>query len=158
MNKLSRKIHAFTLSDVLVALAISSILYGIIYMAISLITNNIGSIKNNFVQGDALQLVEQQLTLDFNTYPSVLYNNFDNRLVFSSPLDSIVYKFEEDYVMRSQDTLAVRLQKKIFFFKGEVTQKGVVDGLQLNCIKEKEMIPLFIFKKNDAYTLLKNGT
>ena len=153
-----RKISGFTLSDVLVALAISGIILGIIFTAISLITQNIGNIKNNYIQTDILQLAEQQIILDINRFPVASYSEFENKLVFKSPLDSVTYFFKEDYILRNRDTLPLGIIKKTIFIKGETVKKGAMDALKLTCEKGTESVIIFVFKENDTYTLLNNGT
>lgn len=157
MNKFLSKIAGFTLSEVLVSLAIGSILFGIIYTAINLVTANIESIKNNYIQRDGLQLAEQQLTLDFNSLPEIRYSEFERKLTFSSPIDSVQYQFENKYVIRNVDTLDVVLHDKKFFFNGNKVEQGMVDAIQLFCLKGKDTISLFVFKQNDLYSKLNNG-
>ena len=151
------KIRGFTLSDVLVALAISGIILGIIYMAITLITQNIGSIKQNYVQSDVLQLAEQQITLDFNRFPEAYFSQFDNEIIFKSPLDSVTYRFEEDYLLRDRDTLFLHIANKTVYLGGTSTEQGTTDALKLTCEKGTETVSIFVFKENDTYTLLRDG-
>lgn len=157
MIKKLPKIESFTLSELVVVMAISIIVVGLAYSAINLLTKNVYVIQNNYSQVTDIQLFEQQLAIDFNTYPKTSYSKFSEKLSFSSPIDSIIYLFESEYVLRNTDTIWIEAKEKELFFKGEIVEKGSVDAIKIIGSNELQNKGFFIFRRNDGLTRLDNG-
>jgi len=151
------KIAGFTLNEVLIVMVISTIVVGLAYTAINLLTKNVYNIQENYRESDAVLLLEQRLTLDFNRFPTVSYSEFEDKLKFASPLDSIQYAFEEDFILRNTDTIFISIKDKSLLFMGDKITNGLVDALSLTVGDSLQSKQLFIFKENDALIKLQNG-
>jgi type II secretory pathway component PulJ len=146
----SKKIQAFTLSEMVVVLILTSILVGIAFSVLSLVQKHMANIQNNFSNNTELNKVEQSLWVDFNRYSKIEYNAFDDKITLSNPVDSTAYKFHKEFIVKNSDTFNISLSKKIFYFNGISITSGDIDALKLETSKAFQKQKLFVYKKNDA--------
>lgn len=148
--KTSNKIAAFTLSEMVVVIILTSIIVGIGFSVLSMVQNHMKMIQANFTKSAELDRLQQSLWLDFNRYSTINYKPLEDELVFTNDFDSINYKFSSETLVKGVDTFQVSIEKKAFFFDGNPIQEGVLDALKLNLDKSFQNQVLFVFKKNDA--------
>ena len=86
------KIKAFTLSEMLVVLLLTAIVVGIAFSILSLVQRQMGGIQNTLEDGSRFRQLKQQAAIDINTFQKFKFIKKDSALVFSHPMDSIVYK------------------------------------------------------------------
>jgi len=155
---ISKKIPAFTLTEMLIVLAISTIVAGLAFTIISLFGRNIHAIENNYSVSTKRNLFEQQITIDFNRYHTISYDNQKDELNLKTPLDSIVYKFDEGVVIRNLDTLLSQKNLKKVYFSGKEIKKGDIDAIEIIFTENQKHTSIFIYKENDAtFYLNENG-
>lgn len=155
--KINTKIQAFTLSEMIVVLIITSIVIGLAFSVLSLVQNHMSGIQNNFTNNIELNKLEQSLCLDFNRYSKIEYNELENMISFKTEIDSISYQFHEAYIIKDIDTFNIQLQGKQFFFNGNKIENGFIDAIKLETSKVFQNQKLFIFKENDATLFVNNG-
>jgi prepilin-type N-terminal cleavage/methylation domain-containing protein len=148
--KTDNKIQGFTLSEMIVVLILTSIVIGLAFSVLSLVQKHMYGIQGNFNRNTELNKLEQSLWLDFNRYSKINYDDLENELQFSTEIDSVIYKFNEKYIIKDLDTFPIQLQSKTLFFDGDNVIKGNVDALKLEASKVYQNQQLFIFKYNDA--------
>ena len=148
--KIKSKIEAFTLSEMIVVLILTSIVIGLAFSVLSLVQKHMHGIQGNFNRNTELNKLEQSLWLDFNRYSKIRFDDRENELHFSTEIDSVIYKFDEKYIIKDSDTFPIHLQNKTMFFVGDIVIKGKVDALKLEASKTFQNQKLFIFKHNDA--------
>ncbi|SFZ93406.1 hypothetical protein SAMN05428642_103115 [Flaviramulus basaltis] len=146
----TNKIQAFTLSEMVVVLILTSIVIGLSFSVLNLVQKHMGSIQNNFKQNTELNKLEQSLWLDFNRYPQIKYDVLEDVITFRNEIDSITYQIHEAYIIKELDTFNITLQSKQFFFDGHKTEKGIIDALKLETTKAFQNQTLFVFEENDA--------
>lgn len=144
------KIEAFTLSEIVVVLILTSIVVGLAFSVLSLVQKHMADIQNNFSQILKVNKLEQSLWIDFNRYSSIDYNEYDGSLKFAIDIDSVTYQFHKDYIIKSLDTFHIQVQSKSFFFDGNQVENGAIDALELRTSPVSQNQVLFVFKKNDA--------
>ncbi len=144
------KIQAFTLSEMIIVIIITSIVVGMAFSVLSLVQKHMSSIQNNFNQNSTLNRFEQSLWIDFNRYSKISYNSMNDELVCASEIDSVTYKFTKEYIIKDVDTFNLLFQNKSVFFNGDKKQNGRIDAIKLEASKTLQNQQLFIFKKNDA--------
>ncbi len=154
--KTKHKIQAFTLSEMIVVVIITSIVIGMAFSVLSLVQKHMYSIQNNFNKNTELNKLEQFLWIDFNRYSNIKFNVNYNELIFTSEMDSISYKFTTDYIIKNLDTINIQLQNKSFFFDGEKIIKGQIDAIEIEASKAFQNQRLFVFKQNDATLFVNN--
>lgn len=148
------KIQAFTVSEMVVVLILTSIVVGLAFTVLSLVQKHMSGIQNNFMNRAELNKLEQSLWVDFNRYSKIKYNDLDEELIFANELDTISYQFYEAYVIKNRDTFHIPLQRKIQFFKGNPIRTGEIDALKIEAAKIMQNQQLFVFKRNDATTYM----
>jgi prepilin-type N-terminal cleavage/methylation domain-containing protein len=144
------KVHGFTLNEMVIVLIISTIVIGMAFSVLSMVQRHMWSIQNNFSLNTELNRLEQALWIDINRYNAIRYNGIENELQFKSAIDSTVYQFKSDYVLKDRDTFHITIEEKIFYFNGTVTNSEKVDAFRLELPKQQQDKSLFIFKRNDA--------
>ena len=149
MNKI-KKIEAFTISEMIIVLILTSIVIGMAFTVLTLVHKQMLGIQANFQKTTELRLFEQSLWLDFNRYNRIEYDNVENVLNFKSEIDSVSYKFVEKVIIKNFDSFLIPLKLKTFYFDGKQVEKGLVDAIKLETDKELQGKHLFVFRKNDA--------
>ena len=117
------------------------------------------SIEENYNTATKWRLFEEQLSMDFHAYPSIIYSKFSDKLVFASPMDSVTYQFDQTYLLRELDTIKVSISEKTAYFLGDIKEEGSIDGVKL-VLSEQEsekQQELFLYRRNDALTKMNHG-
>lgn len=148
--KQNRKIKAFTLSEMIVVLILTSVVVGLAFSVLGLVQKQMLAIQTNYKRNQELQKLETSLWLDFNRYSDIQYHIIENELVFKHELDSVSYIFSKEFIVKTQDTFDIALETKQFYFDGILTESNKVDALKLRTTKSFQNKELFIFKQNDA--------
>jgi len=152
--KLNKKLKAYTLSEMIIVLILTSIVVGLAFSVLGLVQKHMNAIQKNYTRNSELNILETALWMDFNRYPIVTYYGLEDKLNFVSELDSINYKFTNKHIIREQDTFNVTVQSKEFYFNGVPTEKQKIDAIKLEASEEFQNQFLFVFKSNDANTFM----
>ncbi|WP_323787688.1 PulJ/GspJ family protein [Psychroserpens sp.] len=152
--KLNKKIKAYTLSEMIIVLILTSIVVGLAFSVLGLVQKHMTAIQSNYGRNLELNRLESILWMDFNRYPNITYNSIQNELKFASEIDSIRYKFTDKHIIRKQDTFDLFFQNKQFYFNGELIQEQNIDAIKLEASEKFQYQSLFIFKSNDANTFM----
>jgi len=150
----SKKIESFTIIEMLVVMILTSIVISIAILVLNLIQKELLGIQLNYKNNTEIRTLEQALWNDFNK-DAVFFDVKNKQLVFTTPLDTVLYKFNENFVVRNKDTLKVKIVK--FFFYLDLEKSTVqVDALGLKLAKEFQNKQLFIYKiKASSYYMNK---
>jgi prepilin-type N-terminal cleavage/methylation domain-containing protein len=149
------KIKSFTLPELLVVMIITAIVVGMAFSVLRLVQKQIHAIETNFNKTTGLVLFEQRLWQDFNELNTIQFNSKENTLLLESEMDTVVYSFQENYIIRNNDTIKLKLMTNKFLFKGKEVQEGTIDALSISAKAELPDYEIFVSKKNDA-TLFMN--
>lgn len=144
------KVQAFTLNEMVIVMIISTIVIGLAFTVLSLVQRHMWSIQQNFSLNTEFNRLEQALWIDTNNYNTINYNETNHALTFKTAIDSTIYQFKPDYVLKDRDTFNIIIEQQIFFFNGNEVSKGKVDALQLELPKKFKDQSIFVFKQNDA--------
>lgn len=148
--KTDKKIQAFTLSEIIVVLILTSIVVGLAFSVLGLVQKQMQAIQTNYNRNLELQKLETSLWLDFSRYSDIRFNTLENELVLKHEMDSISYTFSKEFIIKEQDTFSIPLEIKTFYFNGTISTTNKVDALKLRTTKTDQNRELFIFKKNAA--------
>lgn len=155
MKPQHNKIQAFTLSEMIIVLILTSIVVGLAFTVLNLVQKHMISIQHNYTSKTELNKLETALWLDFNKYSEINFDNIENELQFKTEIDSVTYQFLETKIVKNRDTFPIILENKTLFFDGQVTENGQIDAIKLKTVKESNHQLLFVFKQNDATAYLK---
>jgi prepilin-type N-terminal cleavage/methylation domain-containing protein len=156
--RLTRKIPAFTLTEMLVVMAITAIVAGLAFTILSLFGRNIQLIGSNYSHSTKLNLFEDQLAVDFNRFHSIVYDADLDELKLKTPIDSISYSFSDGLILRGLDTLLTVKTTKQLYLMGNEVERGFIDALKINLRESKPEKFIFLHKENDAnFYITQNG-
>jgi len=144
------KVEAYTLNELIIVLIVSVIVIGIAFTVLSLVQKNMWAIQGNLKINTDLNRLEQSLWYDINRSQQIIYSKENQRLVFKSQIDSSVYQFKSDVIIKSRDTFNIIIQEKVFYFNGNETHNINIDAFKLELPKAYGEQGLFVFKRNDA--------
>lgn len=150
----NKKIPAFTLSEILVVLAITAIVIGIAFSVLTLVTKQYNAMRDGYAFRSEVVKLKQRLSLDFNTASSANWNPKDEQLILFHREENIIYSWSPEYVIRNTDTLNLPIIEAIPMRQGLEVEKGVIDGLKLRASQGREDTHIFISREVDALTNL----
>lgn len=148
--RLNRKTKAFTLSEMIVVLILTSIVVGLAFSVLTIVQKQMFAIQNNYNQRLELNKLEGSLWLDFNRYSRITYDETEHKLQFSTEIDSVDYRFNEHGIIKSTDTFPIQIVHKLFYFDGEICGAGRVDAIKLETSNAFQNQKLFVYTSNDA--------
>lgn len=152
MNCKPRKIPAFLLQEMMVVLAIATIVVGMAFSVLNLVRKQMSTIDDIYeVKLDANKL-RQSLWTDFNRYSYVHFDQKKEVLYFSNELEEKWYAFDETKIITKRDTFFLRLDKRALYFGNSERHSGEIDALELKTSKETGQQLIFVFKKNTPTT------
>lgn len=149
----ARKLKSFTLAELIVVMIITAIVVGMAFSVLRIVQKQIHTIQTNFDKTSTLALFEQRLWQDFNEPHNIIYNK--NELILTSETDTIHYSFQENFIMRNQDTIKLKTTPNKAFFKGKEITNGTIDAISIFADTELPDYAIFVSKKNDI-TLFMN--
>ncbi|MDI1305378.1 MAG: prepilin-type N-terminal cleavage/methylation domain-containing protein [bacterium] len=149
----NNKIQSFTLPELLMVMIITAIVVGMAFSVLRLVQKQIHAIETNFNKTSSLALFEQRLWQDFNELNTIQFK--DKSLLLESEMDTVVYSFQENYTLRNNDTIKLKVTTNKLFFKGIEVQEGNIDAVSISAKAELPDYEIFVSKKNDV-TLFMN--
>jgi hypothetical protein len=145
----TRKIKSFTLAELLIVMIITAIVVGMAFSVLRLVQKQIHTIQSNFDKTSTLALFEQKLWQDFNEPHSITYNDQKQLLLMLSEIDTVTYSFQDNYTLRNNDTIPLKLSIQKIFFNGKEIKSGTVDALSISAVKTLPDYEIFVSKQND---------
>jgi hypothetical protein len=145
-----KKVKSFTLSELIVVMIITVIVVGIAFSVLLLVKKQIKGIEKNYQKTTQLALFEEQFWRDFNVFQQIEMNENQQNIFLKNEIDSISYQFEDDFVIRNEDTLKVQLKIENIYLDGNTVESGLIDAINFSALKEIPDYTFFVYKKNDA--------
>ncbi|MFC4816004.1 MULTISPECIES: type II secretion system protein [unclassified Flavobacterium] len=145
---MSKKLQSFTLAELIVVMIITGIVVGLAFSVLRIIQKQIEVIGKDNEKAVEVVFLEQMLWSDFNRMQIVETTHL-RQLKMKSELDSVVYDFKEDFVLRNRDTIRVKATIENVFFESVTTRTGTIDAVSVSCENEIKGYKIFVFKKND---------
>lgn len=131
---------------------ITVIVVGIAFSVLQLVQKEITKIKKNYEKEIEISLLEQLIWRDMNNCQKTIIKG-NEYLVCITEIDSIIYSFKKDFILRNKDTLRVKTEIVHSYFNDTIVNYGEIDAIEISLEKEIKDFQLFIFKKNDiTYT------
>jgi prepilin-type N-terminal cleavage/methylation domain-containing protein len=144
------KIPAFTLSEMLVVLAITSIVIAIAFTVLNLVTKQFTTMRKRYEERTEVTTFKQRLLFDFEKGSTAVWNEKQQQLDITVQDEIIRYEMASDYVLRDSDTIPFMIQNTRFYYKGDEIEEGVTDGLELTLMIANRPVPFFVSRKVDA--------
>ena len=147
------KAKAFTLTELIVVMIISTIVISLAFTALSMVKRQIGHIQKRTEIKNELISIEKVLHKDFNWYGLGELSN--NSLKFKNPIDSVKYTFEDKFLLRNKDTIKIAISNLAVYLDGKTVKKGKVDALKFEATDLNNRAT-FIYTVKDAAFYLNN--
>lgn len=147
---IDKKISSMTINEMLVVIIISTLVIGMAFSVLQMVQRHVWSIQKNITANTTLTLLEQSLWIDFNKYNVINYEAEESVLLFKSELDSVVYKFNSERIVKNKDTFNLEIKNKYLFFDGNPIESGKIDALKIKLGQSQQEKVLFIYKRKDA--------
>jgi len=141
----TKKLPAFTITEIVIVLAISAIVAGLAFSVINVVQKNKLNIEKNYNYNEQIKLLNVALQLDFNSYTNIQWNAHEEALEMSNPLASDTYYFTKDSIYSQKETFKITTTQKKLFLEGEEIKEGIVDAIKLTFGQQN----CFIYKTND---------
>lgn len=154
-----KKVKAFTLLELLIAMIISSIVIAFGYEVYSIMYKQFLSYKKAKTEIVNTMQFNTVLTNDFYNSEEITFNE-NTIAVFRKNNEPLHYTFNDNYILRTRNEImdtfkitATNIQEK-FVFKNEQMQSTLINELSFDALQSGE-IQHFLFEKNySAATLL----
>lgn len=154
------KIKAFTLLELLVVMVLTIIVTAIAFNAYLIMQQQYISFKSR-----------QNKVLDFQFFNTVLAKDFQSeglikrdgqQVIFYQPVHNIIYDFDENKILRSQQTITknkdtISFDHKGFktYFQSDIVNKGLIDSMVLSIDFFRTSQQLIFKKKYSSEELIK---
>jgi hypothetical protein len=149
-----KKIQAFTLSEMIVVLLITTIVVGMAFSVLQLVQNQMNGIAGNYERNTEFDLLRRSLWIDFNRYDRIYYSEKSRELQFVNEVNSQTYRFEEDFITKDIDTFRLQWETQRFLFENRDSPLGEIDAIHFQTTKVFGNRSLFVYKNNSATTYM----
>lgn len=149
----NKKLNAYTLSEIIVVLIITSIVVGLALSVLQLVQKQMTALRYNNENTLKIKSLETKLSILFNQSEQITVSN--NDLSFIRIKDTIKIQFYPDIIVIEKDSISLKSYNLKTYFRGEVRQIGNVDAVSIDIkLNQKLSKPIFVYKTNDARTRL----
>ncbi|WP_282160863.1 PulJ/GspJ family protein [Ulvibacterium marinum] len=149
-----KKIRAFTLSEMIVVLLITTMVVGMAFSVLRLVQNQMNGITGNYERNTEFNLLRQSLWIDFNKHDRIYYNENNRELQFVNEMGGQTYRFEEDFITKDIDTFRIKWEARRFLFENRDISLGEIDAIHFQTTKASGNRSLFVYKNNSATTYM----
>jgi Tfp pilus assembly protein PilV len=147
----SKKIAAFTLSEVLIVLVVTSIVVAIAFTVLRLVTKQYNAINMRYQERTEIQKLKQRMTTDFDSAKSIFWDYLEEKLQINKGNEDLVnYEWTDNFLLRNTDTLSKHIAELKLFYRGDEVVKGQIDGIDIELKRSGQIINLFVSKKLDS--------
>ncbi len=149
----NKKLKAYTLSEIIVVLILTSIVVGLALSALQLIQKQMTALRQNNENKLRIKSLETKLSILFNQSENV--EVIDQAVYFYEKKDTLETRITPEAFTIENDTIELKAVNINTYFRGKEIENGCIDALSLS-IKLNERISksLFVSRTNDARTKL----
>lgn len=143
-----KKIKAFTLSELLVVMVVSTIVVSMAFLVLTMVQKQMNKIQGNLEKKKTIESLDKILWQDFNQAKEVFVKG--EQLVFEKEEDTLVYHMGEKALIREKDSFPILVKNKSFFLDGIKIEKGSIDALKLTFESTYTNQELFVYRTKPA--------
>lgn len=144
-----KKIKAFTLTEILVVMVISTIVVSLAFMVLGMVQKQIKIIQNHKNIKENIKQVEKLIWKDVNEF-NYAYLKSKSEMYFCNEIDTIYYKITDNFIVRGIDTLLLPIKHEDFFLDGEKISIGAFDAIKITFEEPYTRSNVFAFGVKDA--------
>ncbi|MEO0525917.1 MAG: prepilin-type N-terminal cleavage/methylation domain-containing protein [Bacteroidota bacterium] len=154
MNIEPKKIKAFTLSEMIVVLLITTIVVGMAFAVLNLVQKQMDGISGTYDRGSELNRLRRSLWIDFNRFNSAVHDTRGGQIFFTNELETVTYRFQEVGIIKERDTFHLGPTTYTTYFENVPKSIGEIDALHLRTGKAYGEQQLFVYKNSPAWTYM----
>ncbi len=141
-----KKIPAFTLSEMIVVMVITTIVVALVFAVLNLVRRQTGTISQNYTEAVEKDKLFTSLWIDFHSFEQIRASVIKNgqKLQFINPDRKVSYFIYKDRIIKGKDTFPP-IGKITYFGEGKNVRQGKVDAVQLG-----DKSKYFVFRTNAA--------
>ncbi|TDQ21836.1 type II secretion system protein [Tenacibaculum caenipelagi] len=143
-----KKIKAFTLTELLVVMVVSTIVISLAFLMLTMVRKQLNVIKKGIDKKQIIEHLDRVFWKDFNECKKVSLKN--KKLFFEKDMDTVVYNFEEKIIVREKDSFSIQINHKSFYLDGLKVNNGFIDALKLVFDDTYANNTLFVYKRKDV--------
>ena len=143
------KLNAFTLSELLVVLVVSSIVISMTFLVLNMVRKQVVSIQENYQKKQEVRFFEARFSRDFNSH-NASYDPKKKSLKLTNTKDSIRYVFSDLFIIREKDTFPIEVAKIHLFLDGTTVREKTIDAIAIALSSRFANQQLFIHQTKDA--------
>ncbi len=151
----SNKVKAFTISEILIVLVITSIVVALAFSILTLVTKQLQVIGKRYETSTEVGLLKQRLILDFEKATYVYWDDIEEQLTVTIDTEEYAYAMAGKNISRDEDTLMVRSYTSQYFYQGSEVEEGIVDALLLTIDLYGNGLPIFVSRRISAQETMK---
>ena len=162
---MNKRVKAFTIIEITVAMLISAIVIGITYAAFNIVNQSYRSFQHKNEDIAVLMRLDELLRNDFSKADMI--SKTTNGIFIKKGSDSITYAFEPGFTVRTSsiiDTFKVTMQGLVTGFEAvpitmvnPVTEQNRIDELEYSVLFENEKIPYYYRKQYSSADLIERN-
>jgi len=145
----TKKMKAFTISELLVVLVISSIVLSLTFVILGMTQKQIAQIQRGYQQQQEILLFKRVLLKDINTHRA-FFKAKEEQLILSNSFDTIRYAFAKNYLLRDLDTFKLKIKERQLYLNNTIVTSHWIDAIQLEFEQTYTSKKIFMYKIKDA--------
>lgn len=151
--KTKTKVEAFTLSEVLIVLVITSIVIAIAFSVLRLVTKQYNAINTRYQERTEVLKLKQRITSDMDISNNTFWDASKEQLLLVNKKEDsevIIYEFYNNILIRDNDTLSKTVNNISFFYQGNPVENGVIDALEVVIDNDENVSNFFVSTRLSA--------
>lgn len=126
------KIRAFTLSEMLVVLIITSLVVGLSYSVLQLVQKQMRGMEAEYETKTEMNRLQQALWLDMNQCDRAFVQTNPNSIIVSTPKEQLIYFLLADKIIRQRDTFYLEPFDIQYYLDSQNVISGEIDAILLD--------------------------
>jgi len=142
-------IKAFTLTEIMVVMAVSAIVVGIAFSVLTVVQNNMNSITTNYEYHSKIKALEVELTIAMHQCTHIEWQPEEATLTLSSPMTTAQYRLYTDSIVTPTLTYPLVTKNVLFYRSGTVVTSGAIDAIEFDFEHTSALHRTFVYKHTD---------
>ncbi len=148
-----KKIKAFSLQEMMVVLAITTVVVGMAFAVLNLVQRQMGSIETIYAIKTDINQLRQSLWIDFSRYDYIAVDQKSNKIMLSNELERRQYEIINGNSIRTEN-LEMEFESIAYYFDNQKVVQGEIDAISIITSKDTGYQEVFVFKQNTPVTYI----
>lgn len=127
----NRKIKAYSLTELLIAMVIIVLVMGFAFFTLNYLQQKVRVYSNHLLAKLAYTTTERVIWQDIHQHSLAIVDQQQKQFLFSTPVETISYSFTEGSLSRNGQQLLETFYSLNFYFKGHEVKNGRFDAIEI---------------------------